>query len=1523
MLKKNAVIFHANGQDRKDPISVIRADTLPGGGTDCDVPLLAVYDGTHYSSVYPATGKDCQLTKLMVEKINNFQGDDFKKFFKQFTMEHKSGIEQVVPIICSENENIRKGKASSIAICKPGNNNCKDKISHESIVYVSTQTFDDDTFEQKEMLNNVQNLTEEGCSGKTAIEVQEKYFSKFKKCRSRRQSDTAFRKKSAKEKQTKTSKKRTEDEELFKNQTKVEKERKRNKNRKDTEDLFNKQKEEKQIQRSNRRNKDVKMFAKETLEEKENKKMKKDKDVFKKQKFQQYNLMKTSLERCYKCLKTHTPYAKFCKWAMKKWVSGTNSKAPMVIDENNKRLIEKRITEIEKLKAAHFQDTDMYNIKAKVQTYVEATCGNDQESESQKESSSQKRLVVSILSKFRRFSKILLCIMISYIIPSVFGSDDLMMGYTPSNYHYEYAMIAILASLMIILIVFSIFIFVNDCCCGKRTNEKDLQDVEMSTSKSNHIRKLQTESKMENHSTSFNIHDEMNQDGNLFSTDDHPVPEDLAESPDLFNYYSIDITRELDKIADCNHQAVFIKFDQSENIDQVFLLNKSLQLVQKIDNKDVEKLIYSTENCDSCPIQRNLGTGKTNQNKSKITSMKISDNDNTKCSLISIVLSLFNMESVKSALYLINKKFTLCNIGTCDFCLIVNLFVRYQTSKRTIKSTELEGLDVYKSVDETSIDLTYLRLMKSIETSCKSNHPDFFKVIKHIFENNILVDKHATCNPQPEVRYNLLENHSKTCQAKVGIDTLCICGNVYTSQIHWSKKEVDKNRFIVIYERNPKESRLKKHLEIDHELLQMSSYINYTGDHFTCCIPDFEEDNVYSLEEKVITKKLHDQNTPVICIYESITEESRKRELVAKLYNNQQILKIRTAEYQEEKKRKKSEYDKSMNSDPEKKRKKSEYNKSMNSDPEKKRKKSEYNKRMSSDPEKKREKSEYDKRVNSDPKRNFLATKRAIQKHIGLTIICNICSKLKCPDSVKTYKSIDLIPMEYRILMSVSDTTPAVCYYCKQLLSKGKVPETNEITNCLKENRFMNNTKLQDLINLTKDMFTENILEFGKIRANAWNGPFNKQKFEHVISKLDDVESINIQVLTKKYSMKKKIEYCLGYLSLSNLIRILVKIKRDKILNDGEISEEGSIILTKYYFDQLFEEEKDLFLETNRHLDKTMTFGNIANLRTMNSEFQDYIHICQNILPNIYEETDRVLENMNEGMVHLQSGSKLVNHLLKLTIPFQRLIHLPRGYSYKIKGPSILVPSSVSKTISQLLPQPISDILIPVALKRKLVYQSDYIFEHINTGNVLDMFKLLKFTFQNMHFQNVHFSQELLEEDIKEFVKHCKKNAEDVTENHKEKDKDDNVSSTDDEGEIEVEDVRVDESLKEKDSKITDDSILIPFGRPSEVGSSLVDALACQIEKRGLFSKKRLKTKGQKARKKYMKKLNIAPAEGNIPQNWLEDKFLEEKAFPHLFPSGIFTYHQVLVSKFESVKFLLFFFLQEKEDIFPPLSHRV
>ena len=175
-----------------------------------------------------------------------------------------------------------------------------------------------------------------------------------------------------------------------------------------------------------------------------------------------------------------------------------------------------------------------------------------------------------------------------------------------------------------------------------------------------------------------------------------------------------------------------------------------------------------------------------------------------------------------------------------------------------------------------------------------------------------------------------------------------------------------------------------------------------------------------------------------------------------------------------------------------------------------------------------------------------------------------------------------------------------------------------------------------------------------------------------------------------------------------------------------------------------------------------MTFANTDNLKMLSDEVKDYLSACQSVVKQVYDETNNNIKNMKAGMFALDGGTKLVNHLLKLVIPFQRLIHLPRGYSYKIKGPSILVPSSVTKTISQLLPQPISDVLIPVALKRRLRYESEYIFEHVNTGHVIDMFKLLKFTFKNFHFKIILLSQKLLENDIKDFIENCKTSSKNV-----------------------------------------------------------------------------------------------------------------------------------------------------------------
>ena len=78
-LTKNALIFQV-GKDIKDPIVVIEQKYFTKQEPDSSVPLLGIYDGTHYQSVLPASKEDEQLTVDIVKYFPKFQGD-FKSFF--------------------------------------------------------------------------------------------------------------------------------------------------------------------------------------------------------------------------------------------------------------------------------------------------------------------------------------------------------------------------------------------------------------------------------------------------------------------------------------------------------------------------------------------------------------------------------------------------------------------------------------------------------------------------------------------------------------------------------------------------------------------------------------------------------------------------------------------------------------------------------------------------------------------------------------------------------------------------------------------------------------------------------------------------------------------------------------------------------------------------------------------------------------------------------------------------------------------------------------------------------------------------------------------------------------------------------------------------------------------------------------------------------------------------------------------------------------------------------------------------
>ena len=57
------------GKNAGEPITLIRPDVVPGGKADCEYPILAIYDGVHYESVYPASWRDREITKIIVQEI--------------------------------------------------------------------------------------------------------------------------------------------------------------------------------------------------------------------------------------------------------------------------------------------------------------------------------------------------------------------------------------------------------------------------------------------------------------------------------------------------------------------------------------------------------------------------------------------------------------------------------------------------------------------------------------------------------------------------------------------------------------------------------------------------------------------------------------------------------------------------------------------------------------------------------------------------------------------------------------------------------------------------------------------------------------------------------------------------------------------------------------------------------------------------------------------------------------------------------------------------------------------------------------------------------------------------------------------------------------------------------------------------------------------------------------------------------------------------------------------------------------
>ena len=60
------------------------------------------------------------------------------------------------------------------------------------------------------------------------------------------------------------------------------------------------------------------------------------------------------------------------------------------------------------------------------------------------------------------------------------------------------------------------------------------------------------------------------------------------------------------------------------------------------------------------------------------------------------------------------------------------------------------------------------------------------------------------------------------------------------------------------------------------------------------------------------------------------------------------------------------------------------------------------------------------------------------------------------------------------------------------------------------------------------------------------------------------------------------------------------------------------------------------------------------------------------------------------------------------------------------------------------------------------------------------------------------------------------------------------------------------QNVRDSESKFQGDSLMIPLDRPSLTGSTLADAIATQMEKQGVFVKRKKKKRQMKKREKML-----------------------------------------------------------------------
>ena len=145
------------------------------------------------------------------------------------------------------------------------------------------------------------------------------------------------------------------------------------------------------------------------------------------------------------------------------------------------------------------------------------------------------------------------------------------------------------------------------------------------------------------------------------------------------------------------------------------------------------------------------------------------------------------------------------------------------------------------------------------------------------------------------------------------------------------------------------------------------------------------------------------------------------------------------------------------------------------------------------------------------------------------------------------------------------------------------------------------------------------------------------------------------------------------------------------------------------------------------------------------------MNICKTCRPALYKRLPKLnfqkledIDNIGAIPNRLPDLNLMEKYLLKLTIPFIRVSHVPRTPNLKLLGSSICIEAKIEHTIERL--KITSENIIPVSFKRKLAYRGHYLEQVVNKQNIFDWLSFLMVN--NPLYKNIRVNKTEINDEI-------------------------------------------------------------------------------------------------------------------------------------------------------------------------------